>query len=389
MDVKGLLLVLMCLINGYWGTLSKSDKKAKGKIKSEQGTTDISVYTKNLVSINLKAKDILKNYNSYFKDTKQRNFNGPVLGYVTPWNSHGYDVAKTFGNKLNLVSPVWLQVAVDKHGDYFVGGEQDIDQNWIRDVKKSGNSIQTKMVPRILFDKWSGQDYSTLFRDESKLAKLGDLLVSTVEKHKFDGLVVEVWSQLGGQAKTHLCNVIKNLSSRLQRAGMIFVLVIPPVVYQGDQPGMFDQHDLQQVVDDVDYLSLMTYDYSSPQRPGPNSPIKWVRKCVEKLDPDGFHRSKILLGLNFYGFDYTSQGGGHIINKPFIELLEKFPTTKFQYDAVSGEHFAEIKSQTTKHTVFYPSLHSIQIRLKLAEELGTGVSIWEIGQGLDYFYDLF
>ena len=102
-------MVLMCLINGYWVTFSKSDKKAKGKIKSEQGTTDISVYTKNLVSINMKSKDILKNYNSYFKDTKQRNFNGPVLGYVTPWNSHGYDVAKTFGNKLNLVSPVWLQ----------------------------------------------------------------------------------------------------------------------------------------------------------------------------------------------------------------------------------------------------------------------------------------
>jgi chitinase domain-containing protein 1 len=47
---------------------------------------------------------------------------------------------------------------------------------------------------------------------------------------------------------------------------------------QGDIGGMFVGEDFRQLVDEVDYFSLMTYDYSSPARPGPNSPIQWIRR---------------------------------------------------------------------------------------------------------------
>jgi len=64
---------------------------------------------------------------------------------------------------------------------------------------------------------------------------------------------------------------------------------------------MFEASDLSALATDVDFFSLMTYDYSSLQRPGPNAPLPWVRECVESLDPKSRVRGKILLGLNFYG----------------------------------------------------------------------------------------
>ena len=48
-------------------------------------------------------------------------------------------------------------------------------------------------------------------------------------------------------------------------------------------------------------------------RPGPNAPIQWVKDCVLTLSPEkGKQRSKILLGLNFYGQDFAPMGGGRM-----------------------------------------------------------------------------
>ena len=47
---------------------------------------------------------------------------------------------------------------------------------------------------------------------------------------------------------------------------------------QDDIEGMFLGEDFGRLAENVDYFSLMTYDYSSPSRPGPNSPISWMEK---------------------------------------------------------------------------------------------------------------
>lgn len=84
-----------------------------------------------------------------------------------------------------------------------------------------------------------------------------------------------------------------------------------------------------------------------------------------------------------------ADGGAPITGKSVVEMLRDATSVKFSWDARTEESFCELRSsKNKKHTIFYPSLSSIQARLHLAKQLGTGISIWEIGQGLDYFYDL-
>lgn len=104
--------------------------------------------------------------------------------------------------------------------------------------------------------------------------------------------------------------------------------------------------------------------------------------------------------------------GGHpIVGKEYLELVSK--TSSIQWGDDVEEHYFETKyvfhsytlrgfcfhymkwlnqiffrEKGAKHTVFFPTLYSIHRRIKLAEELECGLAIWELGQGLDYFYDL-
>lgn len=61
-----------------------------------------------------------------------------ILFSFLQWNNHGYDVAKTFGAKFNIISPVWLQVQHKRNNKYEISGTHDVDAKWIQDVRKTG-----------------------------------------------------------------------------------------------------------------------------------------------------------------------------------------------------------------------------------------------------------
>ena len=74
-------------------------------------TTAGSVHEKGLVDEYQTVDSVLKNH-AKIAPTKERSYSQNVLAYVTPWNNHGYDIAKL--NKFTHISPVWFQLVPEK-----------------------------------------------------------------------------------------------------------------------------------------------------------------------------------------------------------------------------------------------------------------------------------
>lgn len=59
------------------------------------------------------------------------------------------------------------------------------------------------------------------------------LFIGLLQENKFDGLVLEVWSQLGGRYTEELIKIIRRLGRKMKKSSLALILVVPPPVYHG------------------------------------------------------------------------------------------------------------------------------------------------------------
>lgn len=350
-----------------------------------EGACKNGFISESLIVSTPRVKEIVDHRNTRCpEDSKVKHFEGMSLGYVTPWNNRGYDVAKWAGHKFTHISPVWLQILYGPELKFKILGSHDIDVGWIQEVKK--NNI--KMLPRILLEGWTKQQSKELESTEAK-EQACKLVTDLIMKYNFDGIVLEAWMQLLISGNINIAlDFTKAISEKVTKMGKEFILVVPPV--RGSQT-IFGSKHFDILSESVTAFSLMTYDYSSGSNrgPGPVSPVGWMKEAVEHLVPKANdpRRAKILLGLNFYGYHFTPVNYDAILGPKFIELTKQLKQ-RMKLDKDAEENYLELKTKSSKHIIYYPTLFSINRRIQLAKELGTGIAVWELGQGLDYFVEL-
>ncbi|KAL1546355.1 hypothetical protein AAHA92_22961 [Salvia divinorum] len=361
------------------------------------------VFRRGLVTEKIDYQQVLHENTMTSENSSRRNFENPVLAYITPWNSQGYEMAKKFSNKFTHLSPVWYELK-SQETKLVLEGRHNADKHWIADIKKTGNS---QILPRVVLEAIP----LDLLKKKKQRERAINLIVTECKEMGYDGIVLESWSRWAAYGILHdpgmritalqfviqLGQAMHSVSlDQHKRQSLQLVYVIGPPRSKELEEYDFGPEDLRRLIDDVDGFSLMTYDFSGPQNPGPNAPLKWIHSTLELLldASTGGHEKlakKIFIGINFYGNDFVVSGGlggGPIVGREYVSLLEQH-RPQLQWEKNSEEHFfLYIDNQDVKHVVFYPSLMSIATRLQEAASWGAGISIWEIGQGLEYFFDI-
>ncbi|KAG7386203.1 Chitinase domain-containing protein 1 [Phytophthora pseudosyringae] len=328
-----------------------------------------SVWARGLVTPKLKPKLILQEH-ARAGSKVEKQFRGETLGYVTPWNNRGYDWAKRFRSKLTYISPVWLQLREDPDHVPIITGTHDIDRQWVLDVKNGVDGEEQQgegpaIVPRLVYERnrLSSEDIPVIIEKMLELAN----------EHEFDGMVFEIPVMAG------TVDMLQQMGRAFRAADKLLILVLFRSSQEGELPVT---HEIfAELAPLVHRFSMNAYDFSVP---GPNAPYPWLKKTLEKMSP--MERQKILMGIPFYGYDNADA----ITGTTYIQSLKDNVVSKIRWDATAHEcqHVYTAAETGSHHVVFFPCLQFLQDRLKLFKEHHVGVAIWELGQGLDFFYDL-
>jgi chitinase domain-containing protein 1 len=307
-----------------------------------------------------------------------------VLGYLTPWNGAGKEAALRFAAKLTHASPVWYQLRPGGSTPAVVG-RADADAHWVAQMRAAGVAV----VPRFMLE-LDGAAVRAALRDPSALAAA---VAAECADMRYDGAVLDGWAGWvgGGVPRSAAAALFRALAAALHAAGRVLILAVPPAAAAGgaaQRAPLFTLEDMRALTapadaaggEPVDLLSLMTYDAALAQsRPGPNAPLAWVGASLTALlaaeaapagnaEPsdayDAAAAPRLLLGLNFYGYDFGQQADA-VLGRDVSRLLaEQRP--KLRWDGGAAEHYFDYTAETDgggvrTRRVYYPTPASIQV----------------------------
>jgi spore germination protein len=210
-------------------------------------------------------------------------------------------------------------------------------------------------------------------------------IITTAKQYNFKDVHFDM-EFLPPELRENYNNFLRKAKARLSAEGLLMSTALAPKT-STKQPGKwYEAHDYKAHGEIADFVVLMTYEWGfSGGPPMAVSPIDSVRKVLEYALTQ-MPGSKIMMGQNLYGYDWTLPyvpGGQYakaVSPQEAIQLAGEH-NVPIRYDAkAQAPHFDYTDAAGKRHTVWFEDARSIQAKFNLVKELGLrGVSYWKLG----------
>jgi chitinase len=272
-----------------------------------------------------------------------------VIGYLPNW----YGSYASWINRVDFSKLTHINLAFalgDASGNLQLASASDIDA-----FVSAAHSHGVKVFPSLCGG--GGDGRIAPFYEPDKVDDFVNKIVSYVLARQMDGIDVDV------EAPNRMGWKYDQFIAKLKAKAAPHGLPVTAAVSQWMQSGMSDE-----TLRSFDFVNIMSYDNTGTWTgPGAHSSYEQAVEALRYYENKGVARSKIVLGVPFYGYCWGSCPGGSSVYVLYKDILSRFP------NAAQGDW---IDSGGAKYS--YNGTATLARKTALAEQYG-GIMIWELG----------
>jgi len=306
-----------------------------------------------------------------------------TLAYLEP---RGTAVSEALLSQAREASPYLTYLALFSYEARRDGTLKQPPSNGVSEIAQDSGASIAMVVSNLENYQFSGE----LARDIFQSTAVQDLLFDNILKEaKRVGSIKDIhfdFENLPGDQREAYNNFLRRAVERFHAEGYTVSTALAPKTSANQRGAWIEAHDYKAHGEIVDFVLLMTYEWGySAGPPMAVSPIREV-EAVVKYAVSEIPASKILLGQNLYGYDWTLpfvQGGPYaeaVSPQRAIEIAKKY-NAAIQYDWNAQAPFFEYyDEQGRAHIVWFEDARSIQAKFNLIKQYKLrGIGYWKLG----------
>ncbi len=204
-------------------------------------------------------------------------------------------------------------------------------------------------------------------------------ILKAVEKNGYKGVNID-FENVYSYDRAYLTTFMNELYTLLHSNGYIVTISVPAKTDNDTKNEWYGAFDYKSLSNYCDELIIMAYDeHYQGGSPGPIASIGWVQNIIDYAITV-IPRSKILIGIAAYGYDWSSKGT-KAYGMDGINTIASTYNAKIKFDATSkSPYFNYIDKNDIKHTVWFENSTSIGYKLDLVNNYDLkGIAFWRLG----------